>query len=175
MAPINNDESVHSLIIRRMLLHGVLHKPKDLQGVISPSGVVYGLPTLNKKQTECIRDIDTTQFASIIDNNAPYLGADLKVRTQIAKHVLENNADRSYRDPASRTQLRYCVECAELQLRSLGYSYFKIDWLHSARCSVHKAALAPCITVMASLLWPSSEYLRQFDSIAHRILRQMSK
>ena len=87
MAPINNDESVHVFIIRRMLLSGALHKPKDLQGVVSPSGVVYGLPTLNKKR-ECVKDICTTQSPEVIDSNAPYLGADLKAKTQISKRFL---------------------------------------------------------------------------------------
>nr|WP_136251267.1 hypothetical protein [Ningiella ruwaisensis] len=142
MAPINSDESIHSFIIRRMILFGVLNKPRDLQGVVSPGGVVYGLPTLNNKQRACIRDIDISQLAEIIDTNAPYLGADSKVRVQLAKLVLHNeNVEKSNRDSGNRTQLRYCIECVKLQLRSVGYSYFKTDWLHTAECSVHKTRL----------------------------------
>jgi hypothetical protein len=139
MSPINSDESVHSFIIRRSLLYSALHKASDLQGVVSPSGVMHGIPTLNEKQRACTKDIDIIKFAEIIDSNAPYLGADLKIRTQLAKHVLQDDsADKSYRDSASRTQLRYCIECIKLQLRSLGYSYLKKDWLLSADCANHK-------------------------------------
>ncbi|MFV8422275.1 hypothetical protein [Vibrio parahaemolyticus] len=142
MAPINRDESIHSFILRRMILFGVLNKPRDLGGVVSPGGVVYELPILNEKQRACLKDFDISRLAEIIDSNAPYLGADLKTRTQLANLVLQNeDADKSYREPASRTQLRYCIECVKLQLRSIGYSYFKIDWLRSADCSIHQTRL----------------------------------
>lgn len=142
MIKIKEDELLHSYLIRVLIIAGELHQPKDLLGMISYSGVIRELPVLPASKRKYFARLTSNDIENILSQNTPYLYKGTKISSFVGDYVFKGWTNTCNKNTLNnRTQLRFCIECFREQIRFHGYTWFRLNWVYSVNCDIHKSRL----------------------------------
>ena len=155
------DESIHSYLIRSMILQGKLQSPLDLTGVVSLLGVINAVPKLDFERGKIFLSHSCSFMEKLLRVHTPLRFLTPSMLAEVEDYVLfgvmPTPMIRSMFK--ERTQMRYCRKCFKDQISEHGVPWFRLDWLYSTTCKLHREELthvfslySPCCSVRLNIL-----------------------
>ncbi|GAC08258.1 hypothetical protein [Paraglaciecola chathamensis] len=143
MKLIQGDESVQSFIFRVLMING----ESDFTGLINQHGKWRAYPFVKSIQSGNFKHYDKEELLDTLQRSGiakPLAGmfsnpvSHFEIVSSVFRHGIQNY---SMQTQNAFLSINFCRDCIAIDLRNLGFGYFRAAWLNEKYCLHHKKAL----------------------------------